>query len=619
MSWLGATNRSYNPLGSSVSGILAYTEFFDTPVGVGNSPGGATQVFSYADFSSNPSTIHTTGGFGTYPQVIGSQYVLNSYSGPQAGHSAGSVWYTTQQNVSAFTTQFTFQILTNSTVGPAQGFTFAVQNSVSPPGPSGYVGLSAQADANGCGFGAYAPPTNPAYSWVTNSVGMKFDISGNGIANFAAGTEQPSFTGLYYNGGPFSGLVGANDLQPNGINLFSGHVFQVNIVYDGTYWTAVILDTTTNAQARYVWPVNIPPVLNSNGSIAATNNAYIGFTDGCVSLVNPDQLAINSWTFSTGYNTRLATPTFSVASGEYASTQTVTISYPSGSTCYYTTNGLLPTSASTQYTGAITISANTVLQAVAIQSGYTDSYIGESSYWIGTANIVNFPSGFASGDGVIICGNAIYNGSVIRLVSTGQTPHSIAAGAMWWAVPVNVQSSWTSIFTMQVSSDSDSTSDHGLCFVLQNYLPSTSTPGNNVYVSGGPTTLGGGGGPMGYGPVAPGTGTGTTGGILNSVAVSINAGSNGTGLYTNGVSPTGSDTTITGITLQSGHLIQVTVSYSGTTLTVALEDLTTLSTFSHSFTGVNITTDVGANSAYVGFTAGTGSGANIDITNWTYT
>jgi hypothetical protein len=486
---------------------------------------------------------------------------------------------------------------------------------VAPPGSAGYVGIDSIADANGCGYGAYnLEGQTPIY----NSVGMKFDLSGNGVSEaIPSSTPKPSNTGLYINGGPYSSLTGCNDLQPTGIDLYSGHVFQVTIVYDGSLWTAVILDTSTSAQARYVWPVNVTATLSSNGGVSATNNAWPGFTSGYVSIASTDLEKILSWSFYEGYNTRLATPTFSVASGEYASTQTVSISYPGGSTCYYTTNGLLPTSASTQYTGPITVSANQVIQAVAIESGFTDSFIATASYWIGTGNIINFPSGFSAGDGVVLCGNAVLNGSSIAVVSAGNSHQ--ASGAAWWGAPVSVSSGWSTTFTMQVTSDSDSTANHGLCFVIQNLLAATASPGNNIYISGGPTTFAGAGTSMGYGPIPAGTGTGTTGGILNSLAITLNPGSNGTGLYTNGVAPTGSDTTISGITLNSGHLIQATISYSGTSLTVALEDLTTLATFSHTFTGVNIPSDVGASTAYVGFTAGNNSGANIDVTNWTYT
>lgn len=54
----------------------------------------------------------------------------------------------------------------------------------------------------------------------------------------------------------------------------------------------------------------------------------------------------------------VATPTFSPGGGTYSSAQTVTISdTTSGATIYYTTDGSTPTTSSSHYTTAITVSS----------------------------------------------------------------------------------------------------------------------------------------------------------------------------------------------------------------------------------------------------------------------
>ncbi|MGD0893178.1 MAG: chitobiase/beta-hexosaminidase C-terminal domain-containing protein, partial [Terracidiphilus sp.] len=79
----------------------------------------------------------------------------------------------------------------------------------------------------------------------------------------------------------------------------------------------------------------------------------------------------------------LPTPAFSLAAGTYTTTQPVTISdSTAGTTIYYTTNGTTPTTSSTKYSGAITVSATETLEAIAVETGYTNSAAGSASYTI---------------------------------------------------------------------------------------------------------------------------------------------------------------------------------------------------------------------------------------------
>lgn len=78
-----------------------------------------------------------------------------------------------------------------------------------------------------------------------------------------------------------------------------------------------------------------------------------------------------------------ATPTFSPAPGVYATAQTVTLSVATtGATIYYTSDGTVPTTSSTQYTGAIAVSGSKVIAAIAVASGYTDSSLAKAGYVI---------------------------------------------------------------------------------------------------------------------------------------------------------------------------------------------------------------------------------------------
>lgn len=80
----------------------------------------------------------------------------------------------------------------------------------------------------------------------------------------------------------------------------------------------------------------------------------------------------------------VAAPTFSPAGGTYTSAQNVTISTTtSGATIYYTTDGTTPTAHSTLYTGAIQVSSNMTIKAIAVKGGVS-STVATATYIIGS-------------------------------------------------------------------------------------------------------------------------------------------------------------------------------------------------------------------------------------------
>ena len=84
-------------------------------------------------------------------------------------------------------------------------------------------------------------------------------------------------------------------------------------------------------------------------------------------------------------------------------------------------------------------------------------------------------------------------------------------------------------------------------------------------------------------------------------------GTNSTGMYTGGVAPftPALNLTPSGVNLHSGDVFNVHMTYDGTTLTMSITDATTAATFSTSW-AVNIPAAVGGNTAFVGFSGGTG-------------
>ena len=368
-------------------------------------------------------------------------------------------------------------------------------------------------------------------------------------------------------------------------------------------WHAVSLLRSAAGSRWMSWPINIP-------AIVGANTAYVGFTAGRIAAVTS---ALRSWDYYTGYNTRLSSPTVSVPAGSYTTTQSVSLSASPGAALYYTTNGKPPTTASTRYTDPISVSSSQVVQAIAVQSGYTDSLVAVANYQIAASGtpIINFPSGFAGASNLIaLTGNAQFSGSTIQLTNTSGTypaGYNEVAG-VWYEAPVNI-SSFTSAFTMQITNPTA----NGMAFVIQNPAAATSRGAN----SGGPFALGNARAELGYG------GTDMGGGIMSSIAVifDFNSGSGDlTGLYTNGATPTGSsiDMTSSGLSLHSGNPLNVTLAYNGTTLAMTITDTKTRASFSKSW-AINIPATVGGNTAYVGFTGSTGfSNATQNVSSWTY-
>ena len=101
----------------------------------------------------------------------------------------------------------------------------------------------------------------------------------------------------------------------------------------------------------------------------------------------------------------VATPVFSVASGEVDSGTSVAISCTTeGAKIYYTTDGSAPTASSTEYTAAISVTAAVTIKAIAVKDGMNDSAVASASYTIKAAEQI--PEGFVKVPGRKVTGAA---------------------------------------------------------------------------------------------------------------------------------------------------------------------------------------------------------------------
>ena len=136
-------------------------------------------------------------------------------------------------------------------------------------------------------------------------------------------------------------------------------------------------------------------------SVTLTNptaNLYYKIEFVCKSAKSNGVVAISKveYYYDNGGSTveTCATPTFSPAEGTYTEAQNVTISTTTdGATIYYTTDGSEPTTSSSVYNGAINVSSNTTIKAIAVKEGINNSAVAEADYIIRQAVIgyvVNF-------------------------------------------------------------------------------------------------------------------------------------------------------------------------------------------------------------------------------------
>jgi predicted outer membrane repeat protein len=201
-----------------------------------------------------------------------------------------------------------------------------------------------------------------------------------------------------------------------------------------------------------------------------------------------------------------STPTFSLNPGTYSSAQTVTISdTTAGTKIYYTTDGTVPTSASTLYTGTLTVLTSETLQAIATATNYNNSAVGAAIYAISapTKTVLTIsPSSVSPGTSVgvtvtvaRVSGAGTPTGSVILsegsyVVGTysllgGQTSVSVP-------IPVGAPTGNYSVTATYQGDGSDQTSSGRANLTISTLAPTTTTltvlpgsvyPGSSVFVT----------------------------------------------------------------------------------------------------------------------------------------
>jgi len=185
-----------------------------------------------------------------------------------------------------------------------------------------------------------------------------------------------------------------------------------------TTQTVTISDSTAGAAIYYTTNGTAPNTASAKYSaaltIAATTTVKAiavasGYTNSAVSS--------SAYTISAAPPPTAAAPTVSPAAGTYTSAQAVTLADSTpGAVIYYSTDGSTPTTASAVYSAALSVNATTIVKAIAVASGYTNSAVTSATYTISASGSpVSTPVSLTPAANVYAVGNnasAVTNGGI---------------------------------------------------------------------------------------------------------------------------------------------------------------------------------------------------------------
>jgi hypothetical protein len=439
-------------------------------------------------------------------------------------------------------------------------------------------------------FATFGPEV--LYAWDATDLAKTIYESDTDSARDAAGTANKFSIPLVTNGKVYVAADGEVDVY----GLFNGEPTAVapKISPDGGTFAATqkvaLSSATSSAEIFYTLDGTVPTPASTlyTDPITISMDATVRAMASAPGYI---QSAVSTATFTFSDQTPLLK--FSPAGGTYLAAQHVTITdSDANAKIYYTTNGSTPSASSKLYKGPIAVLVSETIKAVAIDPKLKNSDIGTSVYVIQEGgSSINFGSGFATTTGLTLNGSTLASNDTRLQLTNGQLWEH---GSVFWNAPINVQA-FTTDFEFQLSN----AQGNGFTFTIQNV---------------GPKALGGDSAGLGYQN------------ILKSVAVKFNfynyenEGDDSTGVYTDGeppVLPT-VDVSPSGIELGGGDAIEAQITYNGKTLTLHLHDPVTNDNFTMSKV-INIPQIVGGNTAYVGFTGGTGGlSASQKLLSWTY-
>lgn len=215
---------------------------------------------------------------------------------------------------------------------------------------------------------------------------------------------------------------GATGVALNPFFEFSGNSNFSQLLIGTSYEGRDVLDAFANSPG----PVAVSFYYNDVGFYFDSISTKIDLSGGVtyyVTAFDDMEMVIHSTFTTAGGVQKVATPTIDPNGGSFISSTSATLSCSTGGAAiHYTTNGDTPTSSSTLYTGAISITASMTLKCIAIKDGMTDSDVASASFTISVASPIPSPAGNTFYNDVAVSISCSTSGAEIRYTTNGDTP-----------------------------------------------------------------------------------------------------------------------------------------------------------------------------------------------------
>ena len=306
---------------------------------------------------------------------------------------------------------------------------------------------------------------------------LAFTIGRAAQVTFTAGTDVSSSTTISKEGITIE-LTGGTFSRTDNYRCYGGQSMTVTSSASVGHITTVEITCTGSGTANYG-----PGKFSLHNGSAGTYSysAKVGTWTGNASTFTLDassQVQMTQIVVTCGESSKVATPTFSPAPGTFTSAQNVTISCTtSGATIHYTTDGSTPTTSSSTYSSAISVSATTTIKAMAVKSGMNNSDVATATYTIEAPStdqyeLVTNVSQLAEGDKIIIV-NTGSNGSGYAL-STNQATSNRTGTSVNIENSIITPNNSVQIITLEKEGD------NWLFNVGNGYLYASSSSGNQL-------------------------------------------------------------------------------------------------------------------------------------------